>query len=57
MTLNSSGISPDLYLAALCVVIWVVAISVAFTFYIPVLRGRKQPPRRSDDQPKVGGSH
>jgi CheY-like chemotaxis protein len=32
------GIAPDLNLIALAVVIWVVAISVAFGFYIPVLR-------------------
>jgi CheY-like chemotaxis protein len=39
-----AGVTSDLNLVALCVVIWVVAISVAFGFYLPVLRGRgKQP--------------
>lgn len=36
------GVFPDPSLTALCVVIWVVAISIAFGFYIPVLRARVQ---------------
>lgn len=34
--------APDMSLLAMCLVIWVVAISVAFGFYIPVLRARAQ---------------
>jgi hypothetical protein len=37
-------ISPeDLSLVALGVVIWVVALSVAFSFYLPVLRAERRP--------------
>ncbi|HEX5264600.1 MAG TPA: hypothetical protein VFW13_13800, partial [Phenylobacterium sp.] len=40
-------LSPDLNLVAAGVVIWVVAISVAFTFYLPFLRaGRSRVPVR-----------
>jgi CheY-like chemotaxis protein len=38
-----AGVTSDMNLVALCVVIWVVAISVAFGFYLPVLRGRGKP--------------
>jgi CheY-like chemotaxis protein len=37
-----AGASPDLYLVAIGVVIWVVAVSVAFGFYIPVLRNGRE---------------
>lgn len=40
--LTMTVISPqDLHLVALGVVIWVVALSVAFSFYIPVLRAER----------------
>ena len=43
-------ISPqDLHLIAVGVVIWVVALTVAFSFYIPVLRAENA--RRAENQP------
>jgi CheY-like chemotaxis protein len=39
---NSADIAPDMPLIAIGVVIWVVAVSVAFGFYIPVLRAASQ---------------
>ena len=38
-----SDLAPDMTLVALGVVIWVVAISIAFGFYIPVLRAAARP--------------
>jgi CheY-like chemotaxis protein len=38
-----AGITADLPLTAVGVVIWVVAVSVAFSFYIPVLRATSRP--------------
>jgi hypothetical protein len=40
----------DLHLIAIGVVIWVVALTVAFSFYIPVLRAENA--RRADNQPR-----
>jgi len=40
-------IGPDMPLVALAVVIWVVAVSIAFGFYIPVLRAAGRPSVRA----------
>jgi hypothetical protein len=48
-------ISPqDLNLVALGVVIWVVALSVAFSFYIPVLRAERAHGARDGRNPNPG---